>query len=68
MQSYYNRLGPKKSEKCHLIANALRIDFEDLQEKTELLNPGPNKGSWRAFQIAFILMTVEVHSITRYPR
>lgn len=38
---------------------AMRFYFDQPYPKPNILNPGNFKGNWRAFQIAFILMTLE---------
>lgn len=37
---------------------ARRFIFRKPYQEHDLLNPGPDKGKWRAFQIAFLLMSV----------
>src|SRR5690606_30710671 len=39
-------------------AKAHRIGFSEPYPSVDLLNPGSFKGNWRAFQIAFLLMTL----------
>ena len=49
----------RKPRKAFYDENDRKIYFAEPHSKMDLLNPPKGKGRWRAFQIAFILMTVK---------
>lgn len=49
---------PREKRAMEFNNKSLTMGFEKMPE-IKLLNPGKNRGNWRAFQIAFILMSVE---------
>ena len=60
------QLRPKDKRPTRFDINKGRHEFEEYNE-IDPLNPGKNRGSWRAFQMAFLIMAVESTAIGNIP-
>jgi hypothetical protein len=49
----------REPRRAQFDAASLRFRFSDPYPEPDALNPGPGRGNWRAFQIAFLLMALE---------
>lgn len=62
----FQQIRPKDKRRMRYIEDESRCEFETYEEVSPLF-PGKNKGTWRAFQIAFLLMSIESTALGNIP-